>query len=145
MKKDPYELVFGQPPHSSIFPGTCTKDIMEEDVEEREEEKSGKESLATSSEHMALRKATDEQYRNNSKRLHLKYTKEKRKKVLLTFSPGDFGSLHIPRIGRSSTDAHRLPCIIVECLGSKFYLYRLRCAHGVLKQCYGWGGRPGGL
>lgn len=77
-------------------------------------------------------------YRRNAERMQLKYAKGRRKKVL-TFSQGDFVSLRIPRIDRSSTDAHRLPCVVVERLGSKFHFYRLRCSHGVLKQCFGEG------
>lgn len=57
--------------------------------------------------------------------MKLKYCKAKRKKVL-TFSKGDFVSVKIPRIDRSSTDFHRLPCVVVEKLGSEFHLYRLR-------------------
>ena len=56
-----------------------------------------------------------------------KYTKAKRKKVI-TFSVGDFVSVRIPRIDRSSTDFHRVVCIVVEKLGQKFHLYRLRYA-----------------
>ena len=186
MRKTPYELVFGQPPHTSIFPGIDSKEIMEEDIEDilteelaeggmespagekeelSEEEKASpageeesaeggeeesseggeeespageKEPLATSSKHLELRNTADKLYRRNAERMQLKYAKGKRKKVL-TFSRGDFVSLRIPRIDRSSTDAYRLPCVVVERLGSKFHLYRLRCSHGVLKQCFGEG------
>ena len=41
------------------------------------------------------------------------------------FNVGDFVSVRIPRIDRSSTDSHRLPCVIVERLGETFHLYRL--------------------
>ena len=81
--------------------------------------------LATTEKHRQLREAADKQYRLNVERMKLKYCKAKRKKVL-TFSEGDFVSVRIPRIDRTSTDFHRLPCIVVECLGSQFHLYRLR-------------------
>ena len=42
------------------------------------------------------------------------------------FNVGDFISVRIPRIDRSSTDSHRLPCVIVERLGETFHLYRLK-------------------
>jgi len=65
-------------------------------------------------------------YRLNAERMKLnKYSKAKRKKVL-TLSEGDFVSVWIPWIDQSSTDFHWLPCVVVECLGSSFYLYRLR-------------------
>ena len=34
MKTTPYELVFGQPPRQSIFPGVNKARIMEEDIED---------------------------------------------------------------------------------------------------------------
>ena len=94
--------------------------------------------LATTEKHRQLREAADKQYRLNAERMKLKYCKAKRKKVL-TFSEGDFVSVRIPRIDRTSTDFHRLTCVVVERLGSNFHLYRLRCQHGVLKVCYGEG------
>ena len=33
MKATPFELVFGQPPRSTVFPGVCGL-VMEEDVED---------------------------------------------------------------------------------------------------------------
>ncbi len=44
----------------------------------------------------------------------------------MTFTVGDFVSIKIPRIDRSSTDLHRLPCVVVEKLGQTHHLYRLR-------------------
>ena len=34
MKKSPYELAFGQPPHLNFFPGIERTEIVEEDVED---------------------------------------------------------------------------------------------------------------
>ena len=152
MKKSPYELVFGKPAHHSSFPGVSSNDgiIIEADVgdivedesysksessneSEPKSDSSGNE-LATSSKHHQLRKEADKQYRLNAERMQLKYIKGRCKKVQ-TFSPGEFVSVCIPRIDRTSTDSLCLPCIIVEHLGSKFFLYRLRCADGVLKLC----------
>ena len=113
-------------------------DIIDEAKEsESESEDSGDNSdneLTTSTKHDFLRKEADKQYRINAERMQLKYSKGRRKKVQ-TFSAGDAVSIRIPRIDRTSTDSMRLPCIVVERLGSKFFLYRLRCADGVLKSC----------
>ena len=209
MKTTPYELVFGQPPRSSAFPGLSNHQrIMEEDVqdllEERErdedylleeselgcngdrqweeleqnheldeeyfgreeleqeyegdhgqskelelrenedmeefakddnerdedEEKinsdsSARPQLATTRKHIRIREEADKLYLRNAERMRMKYTKCKRKKVL-TFFPGDIVSIRIPRIDRTSTDFHRIPCVVVERRGSKFFLYRLR-------------------
>ena len=78
-----------------------------------------------SKKHLRLRQEADERYRRNAERMKMKYCKAKHKKVA-TFNPGDFVSIKIPRIDRTSTDIHRLPCIVVEQLGSKYHLYRLR-------------------
>ena len=43
----------------------------------------------------------------------MKYCKSKRKKVQ-TFNVGDFVSIKVPRIDRTSTDLYRLPCIVVQ-------------------------------
>ena len=93
-------------------------------------------SLATTSKHILMRKKADICYCENAKRMQLKYTKAKRKKIM-TFSVGDYVSVHIPRIDCSFTDSHRLPSIVVERLGTKFYLYQLSCSLSVLKQTYG--------
>ena len=34
MRNTPYELVFGQPPHNSIFPGAQSTSVNEEDVQD---------------------------------------------------------------------------------------------------------------
>ncbi len=122
--------------------------------------------LGTSQKHLKLRQEADARYRANAEKMQLKYCKAKRKKVR-TFSPGEYVSIRIPRIDRASTDFHRLPCVVVERLGSEYNLYRLRyvrsCVltnkkhvcmsvmplsttvcmyrskHGVLKNCYGEG------
>ena len=96
-----------------------------DDQHRSEDDQDNKADLATTDKHRQLREAADKQYRQNAERMKLKYCKAKRKKVL-TFSKGDFVSVKIPRIDRSSTDFHRLPCVVVEKLGSEFHLYRLR-------------------
>ena len=55
----------------------------------------------------------------------MKYCKAKRKKVI-TYNAGDFVSVKVPRIDRTSTDFHRLPCVVVDVLGKEFHLYRVR-------------------
>ena len=135
----------------------------DEDEEETNTDSSARPQLATTRKHIRIREEADKLYLRNAERMRMKYTKCKRKKVL-TFSPGDIVSIRIPRIDRTSTDFHRIPCVMVERRGSKFFLYRLRymymqtlfyfiwllhfncicynlyrCAHGVLKVCYGEG------
>ncbi len=84
--------------------------------------------LATSIKHIHIREEADRLYRRNAERMQLKYSKAKRKKVL-TFTTGDIVSVRIPRIDRTSTDFQRVPCVVVERLGSEFFLYRLRYVH----------------
>ena len=104
-------------------------DKMEEKPEKTEkkecEDKTEKEPLATMSKHLNVRQEADKLYVRNAERMQQKYCKAKRKKVL-TFCQGDYVSIRIPRIDRTSTDLHRLPCIVVERHGSQFHLYRLR-------------------
>ena len=89
--------------------------------------------LGTSEKHLMTRAEADKCYHQNAERMRLKYCKQKRKKVM-TFTAGEYVSVKIPRIDRTSTDFHRLPCVVVERLGSKYHLYRLRyirlCGHG---------------
>ena len=40
--------------------------------------------------------------------------------------------MRIPKIDRAITDMHRLPCIIVDVRGKKYFLYRLQCEYDVL-------------
>lgn len=82
----------------------------------------------------------------------MKYCKSKHKKVR-TFCEGDFVGVRIPKIDRSSTDYHRVMCVIVEKLGKKTspvsvkvssycilcYFVMNRCEFGVLKNCFGEG------
>ena len=82
-------------------------------------------SLATTKKHLSLREKADEHYKRNALRMQLKYSKKKRIMVRI-FSPGDYVSVKIPRIDRSSTDCHRLPCVVVKRTGEKEHLYQLR-------------------
>ena len=103
-------------------------------------------SLATSEKHTKVWQEADARYRLNAERMQLKYSKGKHKKVsyntqknyhqsqdlvlhvlqVVTFNEGDFVSIRVPRIDRTSTDSHRLPCVIVERLGNTCHLYRLK-------------------
>ena len=96
-------------------------DDQKKDVKEEDE----KPPLSTTVKHRNLREETDKHYRLNAERMQLNYCKAKRKKVL-SLSPGDLVSVRIPRIDRTSTDFHRLACVVIERLGTKFHLYRLR-------------------
>ena len=110
MRNTPYKLVFGQPPHSSIFPGVQSTSVNEEDVQDLlikddAEEDGGDTSddtkadndsdscetvpnsaLATMLKHRHLRQKADKHYRTNVERMQLKYSKAKNKKML-TFCP----------------------------------------------------------
>ena len=97
----------------------------DEDEEETNSDSSARPQLATTHKHIRIREEADKLYLRNAERMRMKYTKCKRKKVL-TFSPGDIVSIRVPRIDRTSTDFHRIPCVVVERRGSKFFLYRLR-------------------
>ena len=57
-------------------------------------------------------------------------------KSVCTFEVGDKVTVRVPRIDRASTDVHRLPCVVVQKLGRKYHLYRLRSTCGVLNSCY---------
>ena len=49
---------------------------------------------------------------------------------------GESVGLEIPRIDRTATDVHRLPCATVQVVGKAQDMYRLRCSSGVLNKCY---------
>ena len=97
----------------------CNKEMEGDDI------LTGVRCLGTSAKHLSVRKEADERYRQNVERMKIKYCKVKRKK-LISYSCGDFVSVKIPRIDRTSTDLHRLPCVVVQVLGKKHHLYRLR-------------------
>ena len=105
------------------------EELAEDDNEEWEikPDSNTRPQLATTHKHIHIhiREEADKLYLRNAERMRMKYTKCKRKKVL-TFSQGDVVSVRIPRIDRTSTDFHRIPCVVVERRGSKFFLYRLR-------------------
>ena len=84
--------------------------------------------LSTSEKHRQIRKEADARYRLNAERMQMKYCKSKHKKVQ-TFSVGDFVGVQIPRIDRSSTDSNRVMCVVVEKLGNKHHLYRLKLVY----------------
>ena len=84
--------------------------------------------LATTDKYIHIRKEADKLYLQNAERMQMKYTKCKRKKVL-TFCPRNVVTVRIQRIDLTSTDFHCIPCVVVERLGSKFFLYRLRYVH----------------
>ena len=93
--------------------------------QETREEEDHNVTLSTTEKHKLLRLKADKMYQRNAERMQLKYSKAKRKKIR-TFSVGNFVSVKIPRIDRTSTDLHRVPCIVVEVLGKEYHLYRLR-------------------
>ena len=92
---------------------------VNQDSREEEDHNVG---LSTTEKHKLLCMKAD---RRNAERMQLKYSKAKRKKIR-TFSVGNFASVKSPTIDRTSTDFHRVACIIVEVLGKEYHLYRLR-------------------
>ena len=52
------------------------------------------------------------------------------------FHVGDCVTVRIPHIDRASTDPNRLPCIIVQVIGTACAMYCLRCKSGVLNKFY---------
>ena len=99
--------------------------MQKNEVESEDDFSTDARCLGTSSKHLLVRKEADERYRQNVERMKMKYSKDKRKKMV-TFCCGDFVSVKIPRIDRASTDLHRLPCVVVQVLGKKHHLYRLK-------------------
>ena len=55
-----------------------------------------------------------------------------KKKKTRTFEIRAKVTVRIPKIDRATTGMHRLPCIIVNVRGKKYFLYRLQCEYGVL-------------
>ncbi|KAL5486832.1 hypothetical protein EMCRGX_G019367, partial [Ephydatia muelleri] len=75
----------------------------------------------------------DKEYLKNANRMMVKYNLKHKVKE---FHVGDCVTVRIPRIDRASTDPNRLPCIIVQVIGTARAMYRLRCKSGVLNKCY---------
>ena len=92
--------------------------------------------LGTSSKHLRLRRVAHTRYLKNIHRMKARYAKSHK---MARFSKEDKVAVNIPRKDRSSTTLQRLPCIVVEVLGSQQNTYRLQCRHGVINKCY-----PGG-
>ena len=81
--------------------------------------------LSAAEKHKLLRLKADKMYRRNAERMQLQYSKAKRKKIH-TFLAGNFVSVKIPRIDTTSTDLHRVACVVVVVLGKEYHFYRLR-------------------
>ena len=92
--------------------------------------------LGTSTKHLHLRRVAHGTYLKTIHKMKARYAKSHR---IARFSKGDKVAVNIPRKDRSSTTLQRLPCIVVEVLGSQQNTYRLQCRHGVINKCY-----PGG-
>ena len=56
------------------------------------------------------------------------------KKRQLEFNTGVYTRINIPRIDRTGIDRRSLPCKVIDILDGG--LYRLGCAHGILRTCY---------
>ena len=92
-----------------------------------------KKPLATLIKHRNVREKADIHYRKNAERMKRKHSLVHKVKK---FAVGESVGLRIPRIDRSATDVHRLPCVIVKVAGKTQDMYRLRCCSGVLDKCY---------
>ena len=95
--------------------------------------KSNSRVLATTEKHLPVLQIADKEYLKNANRMMVKYNlKHKVKEIHV----GDCATVRIPRIDRASTDPNRLPCIIVQVIGTACAMYRLRCKSGVLNKCH---------
>ena len=88
--------------------------------------------MGTSKKHIEKRKHADYHYQQNAIRMRDRYNKKK----VHNFKVGDKVALRIPRIDRTTTDLHRLPCIIIQCHGKKQFSYQLQCEYGILNATY---------
>ena len=95
--------------------------------------KSNSRVLATTEKHLPVRQIADKEYLKNANRMMVKYNLKHKVKE---FHVGGCVTVRIPRIDRASTDPNRLPCIIVQVIGTARAMYRLRCKSGVLNKCY---------
>ena len=93
--------------------------------------KSNSRVLATSEKHLPVHQISDKDYFNNANRMMVKYNLNHKAKE---FHVGDCVAVGIPRIDRASTDPNRLPCIIVQVIGTAYAMYRLRWKSGVLNK-----------
>ena len=88
---------------------------------------------ATLKKHHVVRKKADLAYHKSAERMKRKHAQLHK---VHAFHIGESVSLCIPRIDRSPTDVHRLPCVIVQVVGKAQSMYRLHCTSGVLDRCY---------
>ena len=95
--------------------------------------KSNSRVLATTEKHLPVRQIADKEYLKNANRMMVKYNL---KHKIKEFHVGDCVTVRIPCIDQASTDPNRLPCIIVQVIGTARAMYRLRCKSGVLNKCY---------
>jgi len=89
--------------------------------------------LATLSKHQKVRQKAHAAYTHNAERMKLKHSKRVKTHK---FTVGEYASLRIPRIDRTSTDLQRLPCVVVQVTGKSQEMYRLRSKYGVLRSCF---------
>lgn len=89
--------------------------------------------LATFPKHLEVRQKAHTAYTRNAERMKLKHSKRVKTH---TFAVGEYASLRIPCIDRTSTDLQRLPCVVVQVVGKTQEMYRLRCKYGVLQSCF---------
>ena len=95
--------------------------------------KSNSRVLATTVKRLPVHQIADKEYLKNANRMMVKYNLKHKVKE---FHAGDCVTVRIPRIDRASTDSNRLPCIIVQVIGTARAMYCLRCKSGVLNKCY---------
>ena len=95
--------------------------------------KSNSRVLATSEKHLPVHQIADKDYLKNANRMMVKYNLNHKAKE---FHVGDCVTVRIPRIDWVSTDPNRLPCIIVQVIGTACAMCRLQWKSGVLNKCY---------
>ena len=82
-----------------------------------------------------VRQEFDANYRAYAEKMKVKYSKRKRV-TNVEFREGDFVTVRIPKIDRSSTDQPRLMAKDVECNGNSEKMYKLQCRHGFIEMWY---------
>ena len=88
--------------------------------------------LGISKKHLRKQKLADYHYQQNAAQMRERYNK----KNVQNFKVGDKVAVRIPRIDRTTTDVHHLPCVIIQCHGKKQFLYQLQCEFGILNAVY---------
>ena len=101
--------------------------------EELEDEANTNSQTDPTSKHFRVREEADANYKANAEKMKLKYSKRKRV-THEQFTGGDFVTVRVPKIDRSSTDQPRLVARIIQKKADNSY--KLQCKFGILNGWY---------